>query len=206
MSIAAPAGTDWSGEPLGRSLTRQTPDQMANKMLAEKRDLNQRTRLSWNPDKVPIRGDGKFVGQVCLSLPYVLIDHKYYIQNCRTFKSNGEEVTLEQIYTLENGSPVYLRVSDALAIHLQQAVEHDPTLCKRCKKFQASTLDAMMQHTVDEHPEAVAAMAGVSVEPEEQADAKDTDTVSPWCESCDRTFKNAGGLRLHRLKVHDKAA
>lgn len=217
MSVAAPAGTEWSGEMLGRKDTRQTPDQVANTMLAEKRDLNARTRLSWDPNKVPIRGEGKFVGGttnektgeheggVCLSLPYVNVERRYYVQNCRIFKLNGDEVTLKQVFDLENGSALYLRVEEVLKNHQDLALAHDPALCRHCLKFRAAELDEMMQHTIDEHPDVIAKMAGVKVEAESpKTEAKDT--VSPWCESCDRTFKNAGGLRLHRIKVHDKAA
>lgn len=200
--IAAPAGTDWSGEPLGRTLNRQTPEQMASKMLAEKRSLNERTRLSWDPNKVPIKGDGRFVGQVCLSLPYVIVDKKYYVQNCRLFKSNGEEVTLEQIFELENGGSLYLRIKEVLDNHLKDALAHDPQLCKYCKKQRFDTTEAFMQHVVDEHPDVIATMAGVKLD----APAAETDIQAPWCQACDRTFKTAGGLRLHRIKVHDKAA
>jgi len=199
MSVSAPAGTEWSGEPLGRNLQRQTPEQMASKMLAEKRSLNERTRLSWNHDKTPILGEGKFVGDVCLSLPYVNIERKYIIQNCRIFRTNGEELSLEQLFEAEADKGLYLRVSKAYEQHLKEAKVHDPGLCKHCSKFRSDSLETMMQHIVDEHPDVLAKMAGVDVAPK-------TDTEAPWCQSCDKTFKNESGLRLHRLKVHDKVA
>lgn len=217
--LPGPHGTVWTGDMLGRDLARQTPESTASKMLAEKRNLNERTKLSWDPKKFPVKGEAKFVGGtvddegnhtggVCLSLPYVLIDRKYYIQNCRIFKTNGQELTLQSVYDLENGSPLYLRVADAFQIHLDQAVVHDPNLCKHCRQFQAKDAEDMLQHIIDIHPDVVARMAGISVEPaaDEARVEGGTDKVAPYCETCDRTFKNAGGLRLHRLKVHDRAA
>lgn len=203
--IQAPEGTEWTGEPLGRSLTRMTPEMAANKTLAEKRNLNDRTRLSWNPDKVPVKGEAKFVGKLCLSLPYVNVEKRYFIQNCRIFRSNGTEIDLAKVYEETGAGPLYLRVKESFDNHVASALEHDPNLCKYCKKFRADSIDRMMQHIVDEHPDAIAKMAGVEL-PEAAPAQAGTDTVSFWCESCDKTFKNAGGLRLHRLKKHDRAA
>lgn len=200
MSVSAPAGTEFTGAPLGRSLQRQTPEQMASKMLAEKNDLNSRTRLSWNQSKVPISGEGKFVGDVCLSLPYVNIERKYFIQNCRVFLSNGDETTLAKVFELEAGGPRYLTVASALEQHLKDAIVHDPGLCKHCTRFRSDAVDVMMQHLIDEHPDVLVRMTGT------KAPEPETDIEKPWCESCDRTFKNESGLRLHRLKTHDKVA
>ncbi len=179
---------------------------MISKMLAEKRSLNERTRLSWDPSQVPIKGEGKFIGDVCLSLPYINIEKKYFIQNCRLFKSNGTEITNEQLFELEFGGPLYLRVQEILKNHLDEAVVHDPALCTHCRKFRAEGLEAMMQHVIDVHPEVIAKMARVDLTPAPAEAETKTDRIDFLCQSCDRTFKNAGGLRLHRLKVHDKAA
>jgi hypothetical protein len=201
---------------LDRDLKRQTPAQAAAKMLAEKNDLNKRTRLSWNKDKFPLRGEGKYVGGeddekglhkggVCLSLPYVNVEKKYYIQNCAIFKTNGDEVTLEQVFKAENGGAVYLRVVEAFDNYKKGALEHDEALCRHCLRYRSESTTAMLQHMVDEHPDVVAAMAGVNLESKPHPKPKAEDTVAPYCESCDRTFVNVGGLRLHRLKKHDKA-
>lgn len=214
-AIAAPEDTDWAKpEGVTRDYVRQTPEHMAGKTLAEKRSLNERTRLSWNPNKVPLRGQGKFVGGtenakgehqggVCLSLPYTLVDRKYYIQNCRVFKTNGDEVTLEQVFEWENGSPLYLRVKEALVNYLSQAVEHDAQLCKHCRTFRAETMEGLMQHTFEQHPEIVAKMAGISIPEPVSTPAP---TQANHCVPCNKSFKNAGGLNLHRFKKHDIAA
>jgi hypothetical protein len=192
---------------------------MASKSLAEKRSLNERTRLSWNPTKVPLKGQGKFVGGtedargehkggVCLSLPYVLVDRKYYVQNCRVFKTNGDEVTLQSVFDAENGSPLYLRVKEALTNHLDQAVAHDPQLCKTCMQFRAATMEELMRHTFEAHPEVVARMAGITIPdaPAVPQPKAPENTQAHSCEPCQKSFKNAGGLNLHRFKKHDLAA
>ncbi len=201
MGVGAPAGTTWSGEMLGRKLERMTPEAAAEAMLAEKHRLNRNTRLTWNKGETPLDNpdNGKFVGEVCLSLPYVFVDRKFYIQNCRVFRSNGTEISMEQLFKEVDGA-LYLRVDAAYQEHLAQAVVHDPQLCKSCKLFRAKTPDDMLRHLISDHPDLVAKMAGI----EEQAPADDE--VKPWCETCNRTFKNPGGLNLHRLKVHDQAA
>lgn len=204
MGVGAPQGTNWSGEMLGRKLERMTPESAADQMLQEKYRLNRNTRLTWNRGEVPLDkpDEGRFVGEVCLSLPYVFVDRRYYIQNCRIFKSNGTETSLDNIFKEVDGA-AYLRVDEAYKEHLKQAVLHDPQLCKGCKLFRAPSPDAMLRHMITDHPEIVAKMAGI--EEKQEAPPAD-DEVKPWCETCDRTFKNAGGLTLHRLKVHDKAA
>ena len=207
MGVSAPAGTNWSGEMLGRGLERQTPEMAAAAMLAEKNKLNRNTRLSWNKGEIPLDKptEGRYVGEVCLSLPYVFVDRRYYIQNCRIFRSNGTEITLEDAFKELDGK-AYIRLTEAYEEHLRRAVIHDPSLCKHCKKYRTTGTEDMLQHLVNDDPEIVSGRVRQAPVVEAETTVSVTDKIAPWCEPCYRTFKNDIVLRLHRLKVHDKAA
>jgi hypothetical protein len=166
-----------------------------NKTLAETIDLARRTKLTWDPKKLPVRGEAKMIGsELCTSLPYMLVDKRYYIQNMRVYRLNGVQTTLEDVFAEEN--PVLAaHVKEAYDAMADQAAQSDPNLCRYCWVFTATSLAAYLKHMVDEHPDVVTDVAKGRVE---------TPYVKPTCRKCGREFNSEPAMNFHMWKKHNQ--
>lgn len=187
-----PADAKWSGG-------YTSAEEVAAIVMAETRKLAKGTKLTWNPDKLPIAGKAKMIGnELCLSLPYVLVEKRYYIQNSRVFLSNGQRVTLDEVYEREGGAGCYLRVKEALDNFNAMAVEASDSLCKYCFAYEAPSHELSTKHMIEKHPDIIAKM----IKGEDPDSEPDPSVLV--CE-CGKEWGSPQALRMHNYKKHQGA-
>lgn len=167
-----------------------------NKSIAERLEFNSRTKLTWDPKRLPVRGAAKMLGaELCLSLPYILIERRYYVQNMRVFRTNGDRIDLTDVFDLEGGGPIYLRVKESYEQMAKDAARADPNLCRHCWLFTSISSAQYLTHMVTEHPDVVAEIARGRGEP---AVAKQRYK----CSECDKDFQSQSAADFHMEKRH----
>ena len=203
------AGTQPRGLPGGAQWLGYTaPEEIAKNMLAERKMLNAKMKLTWNPSAPPLTPLDRIVGEVNLSLPYIRVGSEqpgrhYFIQNANLYLSNGSPTTLDEIGQIEGeGSFTYVYVTRALESFLEEAITKDPSLCKMCRSFRAPSPDDYMQHMFSEHPAQAMKVVGLveTGRPEPEADA----TEAFECE-CGKSFDKKQGLVAHKRFGHKRA-
>lgn len=203
-SAALPSGVSWATSKFfNTEKDYVTPEDIANVVLAEVRKHDRSSKMTWNPDKIPVAGKAKMVGkELCLSLPYWTVDTKqYYIQNNRVYLPNGQRVTLDEVFEREGGAGCFLRVKKALEDYKKLSIAISPSLCKVCGEFEAPSNDAYMKHMIEKHADHVAAIANdqpppVEPDPEEGFS----------CGECGKAFGTAKALNMHRVGSKHSAA
>lgn len=199
MAQALPGGAKW--------VERTTPEMMIEKMLAERREIRAKTRLTWNPERPPQAPLDRVVGDVNLSLPYMKITTEkpglyFYIQNSRLYRSNGREVSFA---TIKNEvSPATLSyLLTAFDNFVADSIKRDPSVCKICKTFRADSYEDYSRHMVNVHPDQI--MAQIEERPEVET-AKTPEEFFEKTEDqfacCGKTFKNRTGLSAHKRFGH----
>lgn len=178
-----------------------TPDQVADIVLAETRKIGKQTKLTWNPDKLPVAGKAKMLGnELCLSLPYIMLEKRYYIQNSRVFRSNGQRVTMDEVYELEGAGPTFTLVKKALENFNAMAGQVSESLCKHCYAYDAPSYELYTKHMVDEHADVMAKM----INGEGAKTAPEPDPSVLVCE-CGKEWRSPQALRMHNTKKHSGA-
>lgn len=170
-----------------------------NKAVSERLEYNSKTKLTWDPENLPVRGAAKMLGkELCLSLPYILVERRYYIQNMRVFRPNGDRIDLEDVFDLEGGGPIYLRVKEAYEKMSEDAGRADPNLCRHCWLFTATSSAQYLTHMVTEHPDVVADIARGRTGPGGPAAMK----IRYKCTECEKDFQSQSAMAFHREKRH----
>lgn len=187
-----PSGVEWSGG-------YTSADEIAAIVLAETRKLAKGTKLTWNPDRLPVAGKAKMIGkELCLSLPFVMVEKRYYIQNSRVFLSNGVRVTLDEVEEREGSGGTWLRVKEALDNYNAMASVASDSLCKHCFAYEAPSYELYTQHMIDVHADILAK----KIKGEDPAEEPDPSLLV--CE-CGKEWGSPQALRMHNMKKHTAA-
>jgi hypothetical protein len=159
------------------------------------REIAARTMLTWDPKHLPVSGEAKMIGaELCLSLPYILVDRRYYLQNMRIYKTNGEETSLDEIAEEDGTGLLYMHVKEAYENLKIESGKADPNLCQWCYLFSAKTQKDYLEHMVQSHPEVVQKVA---------LGEKVLDTPpNPKCLECHREFDSIPRMEYHMLRKH----
>jgi hypothetical protein len=165
------------------------------KVTKIQREQAARTLLTWDPKHLPVSGEAKMVGdELCLSLPYVLVDRRYYIQNVRIYRTNGEETSLDEISEEDGTGLLYMHVKEAYENHKAEAVKADANLCQWCFLFSAKTQKDYLKHMVEVHPDVVTKVA--------QGEKVLDEPPLPRCLECHREFDTMPRMEYHMLRKH----
>lgn len=184
-------------------MERTTPEMMIEKMLAERREIRAKTRLTWNPEKPPLAPLDRVVGEVNLSLPYIKITSEkpglyFFIQNSRLYRSNGTETTFKEVQ--KEVSPVTLgALLAAFDRFVEDSIRRDPSVCKICKTYRADSYDDYSRHMVNVHPDQIMAQIEPAT-PAAQVTPPEI-TEDPFA-CCGKTFKNRAAVSAHKRFGH----
>ncbi len=157
--------------------------------MARQRDKEKRTKLTWtSPEdgwaKRGAKGAAKFVGMPIgtdgfdKKLPWMSYNGIFFVQNCRYYLSNGDQITEEQIpatpipfhvcalcqyRTAEEGGACSIRevMQRQMASYRAQALSVDPMLCKYCFEHTADSPDEYAEHLAIAHPDKLGQRLGL---------------------------------------------
>lgn len=187
-----------------------TPDEASRRLYGERMLINDKTRLTWNPDRPPMVPDDRKVGDVNLNLPYMFLQKVIFYQNCRFFLSNGEPTSLG--YISQNYPHLYNDCVRAKELMDRDAARRDPLLCKHCFEYRALDPDDYHGHIIRFHTdEVLSSLKADEAIPAPPAAADDSLhgsasalPASFKCQECGRSCKTRMALGSHR-RIHRKS-
>jgi hypothetical protein len=182
------------------------PDEMIRRAYSEKIYANDKTRLTWNPDKPPMVPDDRIVGEVNCNLPYIFIERTIYYQNSKFYLSNGEPTSLG--YISQRHPLLYNQCVRVKELMDADAARRDPLLCKHCFSYRALDPDDYHEHIVNFHTDAVlSTLRSDSAKPAATAappDAPSIHAAQPAlfpCPDCGKKCRTRMALGSHK-RVH----